>query len=125
DRSPLETGLAASMQALGASSGAILWREGESAPVGLVSRDGAVTSVAVETARISTLPFLYDLRRHRALCRDAQRNLSSCDPASLIDDHVAASFELGEGLAVPVRRGTGEGQLVIQGGAISADSLDT
>jgi len=124
DRSPLETGLSASMQALGATSGAILWREGESAPVGLVSRDGAVTSVAVETARISTLPFLYDLRRHRALCRDAQRNLSSCEPASLIDDHVAASFELGEGLAVPVRSGTGEGQLFLQGVHLSTDHLD-
>jgi signal transduction histidine kinase len=124
DRSPLETGLSASMQALGATTGAILWREGESDPVGLVCSEGNVTGTVVEDGQISALPFLYDLKRHRALCRDAQRNLVSCKPASLIGGNLAAAFDLGEGLAIPVRSGTGEGQLFLQGVHLSTDHLD-
>jgi signal transduction histidine kinase len=124
DRSPLETGLSASMQALGATTGAILWREGESDPVGLVCSEGNVTGTAVEDGQISALPFLYDLKRHRALCRNAQRNLVSCKPASLIGGNLAAAFDLGEGLAIPVRSGTGEGQLFLQGVHLSTDHLD-
>jgi len=124
DKSPLETGLTASMRAIGASQGLILWREAGSEPVGLKSSNGDASSVAIVDGQVAAAPFLYDLKRHRALSRDEHRNLVTSDPVELIGGNLAASFDLGEGLAVPVRTGTGEGQLFLQGVHLSTDHLD-
>ena len=124
DKSPLETGLSASMLALGASSGAILWTEAGSNPVGLTARDGHITTIPIDDGQIGSAPFLYDIGRHRALSRDPDRNLVTHEPAELIGGDLAQAFDLSEGLAVPVRTGTGEGQLFLQGVHLSTDHLD-
>lgn len=125
DRSPQETGLAASMQALGATSGAIVWLETGSEPSGFASREGIVAIAGFAAApRISSAPFLYHLARKRSLMRDSERNLVAGDPVELIGEEVIAAFSLGEGLAVPVRTGSGEGQVFVEGLKLSTDHLD-
>ena len=124
EKSPLETGLRASMRALGATSGAILWREAGRAPVGLKASKGEASTVAVEDGQIASTPFLYDLKRNRALSHDAQRNLVTNEPAGMLGGNIATAFDLAEGLAVPVRTGTGEGQIFLQGMHLSTDHLD-
>ena len=124
DKSPLETGLTASMKALGATSGAILWTEAGSNPVGLAAHGGEVVGVPIEDGQVGSAPFLYDLQRHRTLSRDSERNLIAREPAELIGGDLARAFDLNEGLAVPVHTGTGEGQLFLQGVHLSTDHLD-
>lgn len=124
NRSPFETGLTASMQALKATAGALVWHEGGKEAIGLISREGKVDPVPIDAAQAAAAPFLYDLRRKRALMRDSERNLHSAAPNELITEHVATSLGLSKGLAVPVRTGTGEGQLFLEGLRLSIDQLD-
>ena len=124
DRSPFETGLTASMQALNAASGAMIWHEGGKDPAGFICRDGKVAAVATGPAQIAGAPFLYNIRRKRALMRDSERNLLSRSPVELIGEDVVVALGLSEGLAVPVRTGTGEGQLFLEDLRPSTDHLD-
>jgi len=125
DRSPQETGLAASMQALGATSGAIIWLESGSETTGFSSRESELAIAGFAAApRIASAPFLYDVARKRSLMRDSERNLVSGNPVDLIGEEVVAAFSLGEGLAVPVRIDSGEGQLFVEGLRLSTDHLD-
>jgi signal transduction histidine kinase len=125
DRSPQETGLAASMHALGATSGAIVWLESGSETTGFTSRESELAIAGFAAApRIASAPFLYDVARKRSLMRDSERNLVSGDPVDLIGEEVVAAFSLGEGLAVPVRTDSGEGQLFVEGLRLSTDHLD-
>ena len=124
DRSPFETGLTASMQALNAASGAMIWHEGEKEATGFICRDGKVAAVATGPAQIAAAPFLYSIKRGRALMRDSERNLLGRSPDELIGEDLAAALGLSEGLAVPVRTGTGEGQLFLEDLHPSTDHLD-
>ncbi len=124
NRSPLETGLTASMQALKAQSGALVWHEGGKEAIGLVCRDGNIELSPIDTAQAATDAFLYDLKRNRALTRDSERNLHGGSPNELVSEPVAISLGLSEGLAIPVRTGTGEGQMFLEGFALSIDHLD-
>jgi len=124
DRSPFETGLTASMQALNAASGAMAWHEGEREAAGFICRDGKVAAVAIGSAQIAAAPFLYDIKRKRALMRDSERNLLGRSPDELIGEDLVAALGLSEGLAVPVRTGTGEGQLFLEDLRLSTDHLD-
>ncbi|MFL6728524.1 MAG: sensor histidine kinase [Sphingomicrobium sp.] len=126
DRSPLETGLSASLNALGASGGGVVWLESGKEPAGFAQRGGEMALAAFAgDVPVAPAPFLYDLPRKRALTRDPERNLVASEPAELIGAEVAAAFHLTKGLAVPVRTGTGEGQMFLEGArSLSTDHLD-
>lgn len=127
DRSPLETGLEAAMAALRAPRGAFLWIGEDGELNAVASRDGEVAPVALDgqAAAIAPRPFLYDVANDRSLIRDRERNLLSRPPLDLVGEGLAAALDLGTGLAVPVRTGTGEGQLFLEGmRSLSSDHLD-
>ncbi|HEX6661108.1 MAG TPA: histidine kinase [Sphingomicrobium sp.] len=124
DRSPFETGLTASMQALNASSGAMVWHETGKEPAGFICRNGEVAAAAIGAMQIAAAPFLYNIRRKRALTRDSERNLLDRSPEELVGKDIVTSIGLTEGLAVPVRTGTGEGQLFLEELRLSTDHLD-
>jgi len=127
DRSPLETGLAATMEALRAARGAILWHDANGETVEITSRNGEVAVRSLDGAApppITDMSLLYDFPRGRTLMRDAERNLRTLPPEELIGGKLIAGLELERGLAVPLRTGTGEGQLFLEGLPLSTDHLD-
>jgi signal transduction histidine kinase len=130
DESPLETGLRAAMHGLGASAGVFVWRnEGRSKLAGLAIRDGELATVKVPGLAIAhalaKTPFLYDLRRNRALKRDHDRNLSGFAAVDVISPQATADLALGEGLAIPVRSDWGEGELFLESiPNLSIDHID-
>ncbi len=128
DRSPLETGLSAAMAALNATRGAFVWRGDDGGCKCVVSNDGDLSFAtrSCEAAAAPTpRPFLYDVARGRTLTRDAQRNLVAGATGDVIDGNLAAAIGPSEGLALPVRTGTGEGQLFLEGmSGLSTDHID-
>ena len=130
DEPPLETSLRAAMQEARASAGVVVWREegGEEAG-GFAIRAGEVAAVAIPSkaleSAVATTPFLYDLRRDRALRRDAQRNLASFTASEAIAPEVASLLAVGEGIAIPIRSGTGEGAMFLEAVRnLSTDHID-
>jgi signal transduction histidine kinase len=127
ERSPLDTGLTAAMTALNASRGAFLWTEDGGEPQSAVFENGEIilaSTVLANRPNVASGAFLYDVGKDRALMRDPDRNLLGRRPSELIGD-ISTSLELDEGLAVPVRTGTGEGQLYLEGmSSLSTDHID-
>ena len=127
DRSPLETIVRVAVQGTSARRGVILWRtEGGHASVVF---DGSASSVPAATAAcwsgLPAAPFLYDLRMKRGLTRDEERNLRLIVPQDVIGDEDAATLDLREGLAVPLRAESAEGLLFIEKPAnLSTDHLE-
>ena len=128
DRSPLETGLLAAMAALHANRGAFIWLDDSGGCKCVVSNDGefSFTTRSCDAAVAPTpRPFLYDLAKGRTLTRDAERNLVAGSAVDVIDEGVRGVIEPREGLALPVRTGTGEGQLFLEGiRGLSTDHID-
>jgi len=128
DRSPLETGLAAAMTALHAKRGAFTWLDDSGGCKCVVADSGelAFATRGCDAAVVPTpRPFLYDVAKHRILTRDSERNLVASAITEVIDQRLAAVFRPGEGLALPVRTGTGEGQLYLEGiPGLSTDHID-
>jgi signal transduction histidine kinase len=118
DESPLETSLRAAMHGVGAGTGTLVWREqgGDHADA-YITRNG---ELAVNRMNGDPLidsgagPFLYDLPKDRALARDAHRNLRAFKARQLIPAQTAASLQLSEGIAIPIRTGAGEGELFLE-----------
>jgi len=130
DESPLESGLRAAMRGVRASVGVFVWREqGRSEFVGLAMRGGDLAEVQVSGLAIAEAlawhPFLYDLRRNRALKRDAERNLTGFAARDVIARKAVTELALGEGLAIPVRSDWGEGELFLEAVPnLSTDHID-
>ena len=130
DESPLETGLRAAMNGMRASAGVFVWRnQGRSKFAGLAIRDGELAVVNVPGLAIvhalASTPFLYDLRRNRALKKDSERNLAGFAARDVIAPSAAADLGLGEGLAIPVRSDWGEGELFLEAvPGLSTDHID-
>ena len=128
DRSPLETGLAAAMTALQATRGAFVWVDDDGASKFVVSDNGAISFAALDggVAVSPTLsPFLYDVAKGRTLSRDTERSLVAGSTDDQIGQVLEAAFGPGEGLSLPVRTGTGEGQLFLEGmPSLSTDHID-
>ena len=119
DEVPQEAALRSAMTRVGAADGVLLWREqGREMFSGLTISDvGVSISDVPEKAVAKALdapPFLYDCDRHRALRKDAERNVVYFDPGELISTP-PASLSLSEGLAIPVNSDRGEGILFLQG----------
>ncbi len=128
DPRPVENGLRAAMAGAGAATGAFVWaRKDKDSAVSIAIRDGEVTVSKPNSADIAppaSGPFLYDVRRDRALMRDAERNLRTFRPGDRVRDGTGAAVELQEGLAIPVFSEAGHGQLYLERiGGLSTDHL--
>jgi len=113
--SPLETGLRAAMQALGARFGLLVWKDeaGDEAMVIALRHGDADVSQNPHSMDITlSSPLLYDLPRDRALVRDSGRNLRRKSARALLSQ--ASSLGLRDGLAIPVRAGPGHGVLFLE-----------
>jgi len=92
-------------------------------------RDGqlaefSIPGPAARHSAVST-PFLYDLRRDRALKRDSERNLTEFDVLEGVSAEAATALKLGEGLGIPVRAAEGQGELFLERvPALSTDHID-
>jgi signal transduction histidine kinase len=128
DRSPLETGLAAAMAALDATRGAFVWVDDNGGSKFVISNDGEISFAALDGGTAvspASAPFLYDVAKGRTLSRDTERNLVAGSTDDQIGKGVEGAFGPGEGLALPVRTGTGEGQLFLEGmPSLSSDHID-
>ena len=128
DRPPLELALRAAMNGVRARSGMLVWRDdGQPDATALTIRDGELAEIAVPRAALSAAssPFLYDLRKGRALKRDAERNLTEFDPVNAVPIEAASALKLTEGLAVPVRSVEGQGELFLEAvPSLSTDHID-
>jgi signal transduction histidine kinase len=128
DESPVATGLRAGMHAAGAETGVLVWREhGENHADVYIARAGDVTLAQMSGKAVGaiTTPFLYDLQNDRALTRDELRNLRGMSARALIQEKAAKEFRLGEGLAVPIKAGSGEGELFLEDLTnLSVDHID-
>jgi signal transduction histidine kinase len=130
DESPLEVGLRAAMSGVRASAGAFIWREpGSGEAAGLAIRGGELQVVTLAEPAIAhplaPTPFIYDLRRNRALKRDAERNLTALEPRAVISAQAGSALALSEGLAIPIRSDGGEGELFLEAvPGLSTDHID-
>jgi len=128
DRSPLETGLMAAMATLNASRGVFLWIEDGGDAQSATCENGELTLASPESSdRLDVVSgaVLYNVAKDRALMRDSERNMLACRPSELIGEKLATALKLDQGLAVPVRTGTGEGQLFLEDApSLSTDHID-
>ena len=130
DESPFEIALRAAMSGIGASAGAFVWREANQREInGVAIRGDVSTPVTLPNPALDhslvPSPFLYDLRRNRALRRDSERNLNEFAPVDAIAPKAASALELREGLAIPIRSESGSGELFLEAVPnLSADHLD-
>jgi signal transduction histidine kinase len=71
------------------------------------------------------LPFLYDLRKDRALKRDGEGDLRNFRPSEVLPFETASALALEQGFAIPVSSDAGEGLLFAEGvRALSTDDLE-
>ena len=116
--SPLETSLRGAMDSVRAKRGVFVWRENDSSGAQvLIARDGSLDEVRSEGSALSGVlatPFVYDLRKDRALARDHHRNLRRYVAHELVRSDASSELALSEGLAVPVSSETGQGDLFLE-----------
>lgn len=126
---PLPTCLEAAMKAVRARRGLFVWRErGRDEATLIAVPDGEQPLARAQAPDLpgpASTPFLYHVGKDRALCRDEPRNLHASPAHELIGNAAASALGLTEGLAIPVRTGSGEGQLFFEKVAdLSTDHLD-
>ena len=117
NESPLEASLRAAMRRLNARTGILVWREqGRTETEAFVARDGNLTVASVKGSALGTAatPFLYDLAKDRALMRDELRNLRAVPARDLVQPKAATTLQLREGIAIPIRTGSGQGELFLE-----------
>ena len=129
DNRPLENSLLSAMAESKAKRGVLAWsRRPTARPIALFASNGDIKEQQLGFMRVAfeeITPFLYDLKRNRALIRDANRNLRSFDPEERIGDDAAAALELEEGLAIPLVTERGQGCLYLEKiRGLSADHLE-
>ncbi|HEU0311114.1 MAG TPA: histidine kinase [Sphingomicrobium sp.] len=130
DESPLEGGLRAAQTTLQSGRAVILWRDkGRERFAGMAIDDHAVTEMEAAQSDLGDAlggaPFLYDLPKHRALRRDAERNLVAFHPFDRIPGETASDLGLNEGLAIPLRSDDGDGIMFLERvRSLSSDHLD-
>jgi signal transduction histidine kinase len=129
DNRPLENSLLSAMAEAKAKRGVLAWsRRPTARPIALFASNGSMEERELSFMRVGfdeITPFLYDMRRKRALVRDANRNLRSFDPDKRIGDEAVVALELNEGLAIPVMTERGQGCLYLEGiRGLSADHLE-
>lgn len=129
DKSPLQTGLQAAMASVGAKRGAVVWRgpDDREAKAYIIYGDALALADLDEGPLVKPdmRPFLYDLRRNRALARDEERNLTELEPRDLIPQEIVGIADLTEGLAIGLNVDRGKGQLFLESiPELSVDHID-
>ena len=129
DSRPLENGLSAAVTGARAARGAFVWaRSARNDCTALLAQDGSITASELKPAAVAPpgpAPFVYDLRKGRALRRDSHGNLRAFSPSAHISDETVAVFGLSEGLAIPVFSDRGEGQIFLENvRGLSTDDLE-
>jgi signal transduction histidine kinase len=118
DKSSIENSLSAAMQGLSAGRGILVWREHGSEKLEALIADGAELSAPeLKTEAFRTRlerPFLYDLRKDRALTGDNRHDLRRFAATALIRPDAASSLSLAEGIAIPVSTAAGDGELFLE-----------
>ena len=118
------------MNGVRARAGMFVWRDsGQPEATALTIRDRQLAEIAVPGASVAlsaaSTPFLYDLRRDRALKRDSERNLTEFDVLDGVAIETATALKLNEGLAIPVRSVEGGGDLFLEAlPCLSTDHID-
>ena len=129
EKSPLETALRAAMLDVGASRGALVWREsGQKEARAIAIRGDDRKDVTLKRplldGRVVT-PFLYDVPLRHALRRDAEGSLRSIDPLIAIGEETSAAIGATEGLALPLFLDKGDGLMFLeQIPSLSTDHID-
>lgn len=129
DDAPLETSLTGAMAGLSAGRGVLVWREqGETEAEAIVATEGQFEIFSIKGRALeekADRPFLYNLPKNRALSRDDRRNLDALQVADLIHGDAARTLKLSEGIAIPLRTASGEGELFLeQFRNLSTDHID-
>ena len=117
DESPQETGLRGATATLQAARGVLVWQEyGKRDAEVFVANDGniSVTRTAGKPLETIPTPFLYDVHKDRALSMDEKRDLRTFSASEFIPAAAAKALDLREGLAVPIKTGSGEGELFLE-----------
>lgn len=120
DDSPLETALRAASDLTKAQGGLFLWRRPLRREIFAVQIENGrcgVTSFQARTSnpQLGERTFLFRVARNRALSRNAHRRMRFFQASEWLDPEIDSRFEFPEGLAIPVRSGIGEGQLLLGG----------
>ena len=126
---PLQAALKVALAASRARRGLFAWRElGTDETTLVAAPDGeppATRARAPDLPHCPERPFLYHVARDRALCRDDRGNLHALASRELIGEEAASELGLHEGVAIPVRTGSGEGELFLEQVAdLSTDHLE-
>lgn len=128
DLSPIDSALEAAMLTVNASRGRFIWNEDGEASILARHDHPAIPSKTIQVDAppiLATTPFLYDLRKSRALRRDEERSLHFVDPTDVIKLAKATHLALSEGMAIPVSAGSGTGIIFLEGiPNLSVDDLD-
>jgi len=120
DDSPLERALIAACTVTKASGGLMLWRRPVSREISLVQLlDGRseIATLQPKTTKpdLGERPFLFRFAGDRALTRSAHRRMRRFCASKWLDPEIGTRFEFSEGLVIPVRSSTGEGQILLGG----------
>ncbi|QNM81992.1 hypothetical protein H8M03_08080 [Sphingomonas sabuli] len=112
----LESGVAQAAAATGASLALLVWRKASSGAIQLVTlRRGMLDQATVQSPirPFAETPFLFEVKRDRALCRTAHQRLCFASARDLADIGLLADAGIDEGLALPVRTDAGRGMLYL------------
>jgi signal transduction histidine kinase len=126
---PLEAAVRAAMTRLHARTGSALTRIDSSGKVsGFTIRGDELSYADFEPTAFVEPPeaaMLYDLVNDRALTRNRGGNLVRADAQALAAEPVRSKFALSQGVAIPVRTGTLETLLFLEGvAALSTDDIE-
>jgi len=115
----LQTAVEGAMELTGAKRGLLLWRSaGSSKPLAMVFGEGGSRSSDVAPSAVGprqNRPFLFDVRRNRALTRGPQRRMRFFPASEAIGTREAAELGIEQGLAVPIRTEAGDGKILLGG----------
>jgi signal transduction histidine kinase len=116
---PMQAAAEGAMKLTAARTALLLWQPaGSHEAVAIALRDDGSRTIAVPPSSVAPTqpyPFLFDLRKGRALSRGPERRMRFFDPESAVGADVAHKFGIEEGLALPIRTEAGEGKLLLGG----------
>ena len=131
DESPLQVALDSSMLAIDAGSAMLVWHAHDSDALTLLrsSSGGEPNSRTIAAHRLTaeriSTPFLFDLKRDRALTRDRDGRTRWLKATQVLDRWLVADRQALEGLAIPLQTETASGLLLLCDiDGLSVDQID-
>lgn len=115
---PLKTATEAAASLSGAALAVLVWRQpGLPGQQAVLFTGGKLHTMDIGdwSGRFPPVPFLFDTRRNRALCRGSGGLLRFHSADALLDRELAKRFGIEEGLALSVRTDAGDGLLMLGG----------